>query len=86
MEEAETLSTRLAIMTKGGNIACQDSTLKIKNDYGKYFTVELTFRPDKDGQENDIFKRYRRIGPIPSLLSRKEVVEVLEDNSNDQLA
>ena len=85
MEEAETLSTRLAIMTKGGHIACHDTTVKIKSDYGKYFTVQLTFKPD-DGGHKDIFRNYRRIGPIPKILSRKEIIEVLEDNFDDHLA
>lgn len=44
MEEAETLSTRLAIMTKGGKLACEGPILKIKNDHGKVFHIDLTFR------------------------------------------
>ena len=44
MEEAETLSSRLAIMTKGGKLACQGSTLKIKNDYGQIFHIDLTLK------------------------------------------
>ena len=47
MEEAETLSSRLAIMTKGGKLACEGTTVKIKNDHGKNFHVELTFKPQE---------------------------------------
>ena len=47
MEEAETLSSRIAIMTKGGNIVCQGSTGQIKSDHGKSFNVDLTFRDEE---------------------------------------
>lgn len=81
MEEAETLSSRLAIMTKGGQIVCQNTTVKIKNDYGKNFTVELTFKPN-DGSSN----LFELAGPVQPYWTRQEVIEALEDRHENHLA
>lgn len=35
------MSSRLAIMTKGGKLACQGSTLQIKNEHGQILHVDL---------------------------------------------
>lgn len=40
MEEAETLSTKLAIMIKG-SIECIGPVQKLKNKYGKAFEIEV---------------------------------------------
>jgi len=53
MEEAETLSTRLAIMTKGGRLACQGTTLQIKNEHGQIFHVDLSFKTDEIMLDDD---------------------------------
>lgn len=81
MEEAETLSSRLAIMTKGGQIVCQNTTVKIKNDYGKNFTVELTFKPN-DGSSS----LFELAGPVQPYWTRQEVIEALEDRHENHLA
>ena len=33
-------------MTKGGKLACEGTTLQIKNDHGKNFHIDLTFNSD----------------------------------------
>jgi len=38
------LSSRLAIMTKGGKLACEGSTLQIKNDHGQILHVTLVVK------------------------------------------
>ena len=43
MEEAEALSTKLAIMVEG-NIKCIGPVQKLKNKYGKGFEIETKFR------------------------------------------
>lgn len=53
MEEAETLSSKLAIMTKGGVLECQGTNIEIKNDQGKSFTVDLSFKSVKIEEEFD---------------------------------
>ena len=59
MEEAETLSSRLAIMTKGGKIACHGSTLQIKNEHGQFLNVNLAMKANEvleceDFDETDV--------------------------------
>ena len=41
-------------MTKGGVMACAGTTLQIKNDHGKHFHIDLTFKPDGVDEEIDI--------------------------------
>ena len=43
MEEAEALSTKMAIMAKGGVFKCFGSAQHIKNKYGCGYTVDLDF-------------------------------------------
>ena len=54
MEEAEKLSTRLAIMTKGGEMVCKGTTMQIKNDYGTIFHIDLTLKSDQTVPEEEI--------------------------------
>lgn len=53
MEEAETLSNRLAIMTKGGKINCHGTTLHIKNEYGSKLHVNLKIKENEFVMEAD---------------------------------
>jgi len=43
MEEAEALSTKMGIMTKGGNFRCFGSSQHIRSKFGTTFEVELKF-------------------------------------------
>ena len=54
MEEAEKLSSRLAIMTKGGHIAGQGSPAEIKKEHGKSFEIDLAIKIAESGQEEDL--------------------------------
>lgn len=48
------LSSRLAIMTKGGKLACQGTTVQIKNDHGKAFHLDIDLNVDDVEEEIDI--------------------------------
>jgi len=68
MEECETLSSRLAIITKGGVIECSGTALAIKNDYGKFFNVELTFKKvytDEDLDDSNVSYSIKKRGSEP---------------------
>ena len=54
MEEAEKLSTRLAIMTKGGKLACQGTSQQIKSDHGMNFNINLNISMDFLEEEIEI--------------------------------
>lgn len=49
MEEAEALSTKLAIMVEG-NIKCIGPVQRLKNKYGKGFEIETKFREGNSGE------------------------------------
>ena len=88
MEEAETLSSRLAIMTKGGKLACQGNTLQIKNEHGKCFHVDLTFSEEDIDEDIDmanveVIERGDQNPMMTEILgqvvwSREEVINLLE--------
>lgn len=68
MEEAETLSSRLAIMTKGGVLECQGTNIEIKNDLGKSFNVDLTFKSvviEEDFDESNAGLSIKKKGKNP---------------------
>ena len=67
MEEAEMLSSRLAIMTKGGLIAGQGTPAEIKKEHGKSFEIDLAFKSTESGREVDL-----DITNIEALVDQKE--------------
>ena len=44
MEEAEALSTKMAIMVRGGIFKCYGSSQRIKNKFGTGYEVEIKIR------------------------------------------
>ena len=50
MEEAEALSTKMAIMVKGGIFRCFGSSQQIKNKFGTGYEIEVKVRkfPEDD--------------------------------------
>ena len=48
------MSTRLAIMTKGGKLACQGTSQQIKSDHGMNFNINLTISLDFLEEEIEI--------------------------------
>ena len=91
MEEAETLSNRLAIMTKGGHLAVEGTTLQIKNEHGKKFIIDLTFKSDSylDQSEAD---KVDYLVPLKHQINKKvvwnrdEVIQLLQDKDESHLA
>ena len=55
MEEAEALSTKMAIMTKGGEFKCFGSSQAIRSEFATSFEVELRFCVDAQPLNNEYF-------------------------------
>ena len=47
MDEAETLSTKMGIMVKGGILKCLGSAQHIKNKFGMGYIVEIKLSPSR---------------------------------------
>lgn len=85
MEEAEALSTRLAIMVKG-NFQCIGTPQHIKNRYGEGMEVEVKFRPvPKRRIEETVQKRKLQEQLVVKEKKLEEVLSLLGATPEDCL-
>lgn len=73
MEEAEALSTKLAIMVEG-NVKCIGPVQALKNKYGKGFEIETKFR-EANVQE---LTELQNIGGLPNLEEKINMGQIKE--------
>ena len=69
MEEAEALSTRMGIMTKGGHFKCLGSSEHIKTKYGTSFEIEVKL---KKATDSEIGKLRSTFGIVHSNMTVKQ--------------
>lgn len=76
MEEAEALSTKLAIMVEG-SIKCIGSVQRLKNKYGKGFEIETKIAVGNLAEENDLLKQLN-IESLESDLTKEQVQNMVK--------
>ena len=62
MEEAEALSTKMAIMMKGGIFKCFGTSTHLKSKYGTGYEIEIKIQKLSD---KDLATRFQNLSLLP---------------------